>query len=84
MDFAEGSTAPENQTKPYFAADDQIQERTIFAILTLRCKLFSLTSLKWLSDHKRSLACNFSLVCNFYHVAEFSYSHHSLTHSETH
>ena len=42
MDFAEGSTAPENQTKPYFAADDQIQERTIFAILTLRCKVFIL------------------------------------------
>ena len=24
------------------------------------------TSLKWLSDLKRSLACNFSLVCNFW------------------
>lgn len=42
MDFAEGSTAPENQTKPYFATDDQIQEMAIFAILTIRCKLFIL------------------------------------------
>ena len=30
MDFAEGSTAPENQTKPYFAADDQILEKNYF------------------------------------------------------
>ena len=30
--------------------------------LDLRDSIFQITSLKWLSDHKRSLACDFSLV----------------------
>ena len=55
-----------------------------------------ITSLNWHSNHKRSLGMKFLIsmqilttfvhgsISNFYHVAEFSYSHNSLTCSETH
>ena len=44
MDFAEGSTAPENQTKPYFVADDQILDR-IFCNPYLKIRISNLIKL---------------------------------------